>query len=76
MADQMRLPGVRSDYSQLLQAAGVTSIQSLRSQEAGDLQRRIASVNESRRLSQSVPTVSDVREWIELAAELAVRLRE
>jgi len=71
----MRLPGVRSDYSQLLHVAGVTSVQNLRGRNAEELQRQMASDNEGQRLSQSVPTTSEVAEWIRFADDLPMRLQ-
>ncbi len=70
MADLMRISGVGSEYSELLEAAGVDTVKELRNRNAANLQARMAEVNEARKLTRTVPSESQVANWIEQAKGL------
>ncbi|MCB1741471.1 MAG: DUF4332 domain-containing protein [Gammaproteobacteria bacterium] len=70
MADLMRISGVGSEYSELLEAAGVDTVKELRNRRADNLAAKMAEVNELKKLTRSVPSVKSVADWIEQAKTL------
>ncbi len=64
MADLMRLSGVATQFSELLQASGVDSMQELAAQDATELARRMNEVNERGQLTRAVPNAEKVAGWI------------
>ena len=63
-ADLMRIKGVGSEYSDLLEAAGVDSPAELAQRNAANLASAIADVNEKKKLVRQVPSESVVAGWI------------
>lgn len=70
MADLMRLSGVGSEFSELLEAAGVDTVRELQHRNAGNLTQKMQEVNEAKKLTRRVPSESDVVKWIEQAKQL------
>ena len=70
MADLMRVSGIGSEYSELLEAAGVDTVKELRTRNAENLAAKMAEVNESRKLTRTVPSQKTVSDWIEKAKAL------
>ncbi|MGD2112526.1 MAG: DUF4332 domain-containing protein [Gammaproteobacteria bacterium] len=70
MADLMRISGVGSEYSELLEAAGVDTVKELRNRRADNLAAKMAEVNASRKLTRTVPSEKAVSGWIEQARSL------
>jgi len=70
MADLMRISGVGSEYSELLEAAGVDTVKELRNRNAANLAAKMAEVNETRKLTRTVPSEKVVSQWIEQAGAL------
>ena len=70
MADLMRISGVGSEYSELLEAAGVDTVKELRNRRADNLAQKMAEVNETKKLTRAVPAESQVEKWIEQAKSL------
>jgi predicted flap endonuclease-1-like 5' DNA nuclease len=70
MADLMRISGIGSEYSELLEAAGVDTVKELRNRNAENLAARIAEVNDSKKLTRAVPSEKVVSGWIEQAGSL------
>jgi predicted flap endonuclease-1-like 5' DNA nuclease len=70
MADLMRISGIGSEYSELLEAAGVDTVKELRNRRADNLAVKMAEVNTSRKLTRAVPTEKAVSGWIEQARTL------
>lgn len=70
MADLMRISGVGSEYSELLEAAGVDTVKELRNRRADNLAAKMAEVNEQKKLTRSVPSESQVEKWVEQAKGL------
>lgn len=70
MADLMRISGVGSEYSELLEAAGVDTIKELRRRKAEYLAAMMAQINTTQNLTRTVPSVTQVRTWIEQAKTL------
>jgi predicted flap endonuclease-1-like 5' DNA nuclease len=70
MADLMRVSGVGSEYSELLEAAGVDTVKELRNRNAENLAAKMAEVNETRKLTRNVPSEKVVSGWIDQAKSL------
>lgn len=69
-ADLYRVKGIGSEYSQLLEVAGVDTVKELRNRNAENLHAKLAEVNESKKLVRQLPGLSQVESWIEAAKEL------
>ena len=69
-ADLMRVKGVGSEYSDLLEAAGVDTIKELRRRNPVSLTRKMAQINDSEGLVQRLPTEGMVEGWVEHASRL------
>ncbi len=69
-ADLFRVKGVGEQYSDLLEAAGVDTVPELAQRRADNLTKKMAEVNEQKRLVRRVPTESQVAAWIEFAKGL------
>ncbi|MEZ5543508.1 MAG: DUF4332 domain-containing protein [Pseudomonadota bacterium] len=70
MADLMRISGVGSEFSELLEAAGVDTVKELRNRRADNLAAKMAEVNASKKLTRAVPSETVVGKWIEAAKNL------
>ena len=70
MADLMRISGVGSEYSELLEAAGVDTVKELRNRNAENLAAKMAEVNATKKLTRSVPSEKVVTKWVEQAKSL------
>ncbi|MGB5473895.1 MAG: DUF4332 domain-containing protein [Gammaproteobacteria bacterium] len=70
MADLMRISGIGSEYSELLEAAGVDTVKELRTRRADNLAAKMAEVNASKKLTRAVPSEKIVTGWIEQAKTL------
>jgi len=69
-ADLMRCQGVGSEYSDLLEAAGVDTIKELRRRNPVSLTTKVVEINEKKRLVRRLPTESMVAGWIASAQTL------
>lgn len=70
MVDLYRISGVGSEYSELLEAAGVDTVPELAQRNAANLVQAMTTVNQEKRLTRQVPTESEVGRWIEQAKKL------
>ena len=70
MVDLYRINGVGSEYSELLEAAGVDTVPELAQRNAANLTRAMAEVNEEKNLTRRVPSETEVVKWIAHAKEL------
>ena len=70
-ADLMRVKGIGSEYSDLLEAAGVDTIKELRNRSATALTKKMTEINQSKKLVRRLPTEDMVRTWIAEAKKLA-----
>ncbi|MEE9492757.1 MAG: DUF4332 domain-containing protein [Gammaproteobacteria bacterium] len=71
MADLMQVPGVGSQYSELLEAAGVYSISDLKQVNAMDMVSRMRTANKANKITKhALPDESTVESWIEKALSL------
>ena len=70
MADLMRIKGVGSEYSELLEAAGVDTVKELRNRNAANLATKMDEVNAEKNLTRTVPNEAVVQGWIDQAKEM------
>ena len=68
--DLYRIKGVGSEYSDLLEAAGVDTIPELAQRKAANLTQKMAAVNLEKKLVRKLPVESQVADWIEQAKKL------
>jgi len=74
-ADRMRVKGVGWEYSELLRAAGVKTVNELKYRNPQKLVDKMSEANTKRRLVQLLPSVTMVRRWIENAKKLPPVIR-
>ncbi len=70
MADLMRISGVGSEFSELLEAAGVDTVKELRNRNAENLAAKMMEVNEAKKLTRTVPSEKTVSDWVNQAKSL------
>lgn len=70
MCDLYRVKGIGSEYSELLEAAGVDTVPELAQRKAANLHAALSQVNEAKKLTRRLPTEADVGQWIEHAKTL------
>lgn len=70
LCDLCRIKGVSTQYSELLEAAGVDTVKELRNRNADNLTQKMAEVNTTRRLVRRAPTLKEVSSWVEQAKAL------
>ena len=70
MVDLRRVNGIGSEFSELLEAAGVDTVPELAQRKAANLAQAMAKVNEEKKLTRRVPSETDVAKWVEQAKAL------
>jgi predicted flap endonuclease-1-like 5' DNA nuclease len=71
MADLYRVRGIGSEYSELLEKAGVDTVKELRNRNADNLHAKLAEVNAGgRRLVRQLPALGQVRDWVAQALKM------
>ncbi len=68
--DLYRIKGVGSEYSDLLEAAGVDTIPELAQRKAANLFQKIVAVNAEKKLVRKLPVEKQIADWIEQAKKL------
>jgi predicted flap endonuclease-1-like 5' DNA nuclease len=69
-ADLMRVKGVGSEYSDLLEFAGVDTVPELAQRNASNLEQAIIKVISDKGLVRRPPSATDIESWINHAKEL------
>jgi predicted flap endonuclease-1-like 5' DNA nuclease len=69
--DLYRIKGVGSEYSDLLEVAGVDTVPELAQRNAANLTQTMAEANAARSLVRRIPTVEMVADWIDQAKKMA-----
>ncbi|NLC69999.1 MAG: DUF4332 domain-containing protein [Desulfuromonadaceae bacterium] len=69
-ADLFRIKGISTQYSDLLELAGVDTVPELAQRKAENLQAKMVEVNEEKKVVKRVPNLSEVESWIAQAKEL------
>lgn len=62
--DLMRIKGVGSEYSDLLEAAGVDSCTELAQRNAANLLAKVVDLNAAKKIVRQVPTEAQIEAWI------------
>jgi len=73
--DLFRIKGIASEYSELLESAGVDSAPELAQRKAPVLLAKMTVVNARKKLVRRLPTVSMVARWVSQAKKLPRRIR-
>lgn len=68
--DLYRIKGIGSEYSDLLEAAGVDTVPELALRKASNLTQKMIEVNKVKKLVRKLPVESQVANWIEQAKKL------
>lgn len=74
-ADLFRIKGIGSEYSQLLEKAGVDTVKELRNRNVENLHAKLVEINESHKLVRQLPSVKLVESWIGEAKNLEPMLK-
>ena len=69
-ADLMRISGVGTQYSDLLEASGVDTVVELATRNAETLFKKMVEVNAVKKLVRQVPSVDQVKDWVAQASKL------
>jgi predicted flap endonuclease-1-like 5' DNA nuclease len=69
-ADLYRIKGVSSEYSDLLENAGVDTVVELSKRVAENLYGKMIEVNKAKNLVNKMPGVKQVKKWIDQAKKL------
>ncbi|MBI1334350.1 MAG: DUF4332 domain-containing protein [Armatimonadetes bacterium] len=69
-ADLFRIDGVAGQFAELLEAAGVDTVAELATRNATNLAAKMTEVNETKNLTNRVPSESEVAKWVEEAKAL------
>jgi hypothetical protein len=74
VADRMRIKGVRKEYAELLQAAGVDTVKELKYRNPANLAKAMAEANKKRKMVRLLPSEKLVCRWIENAKKLPLKI--
>lgn len=69
-ADLYRIKGVASEYSDLLEEAGVDTVVELAQRRSDNLMEKFTSVNQQKKLVRRLPVLKQVESWIKQAKAL------
>ena len=70
MADLYRIKGIGSQYSELLEAAGVDTVVELSKRVADHLNGKMIEINQAKNLINGMPGIKRIQRWIEQAKKL------
>jgi len=70
LADLFRIKGVGSEYSDLLEEAGVDTVVELAQRKPENLHAKIVEINAEKKLVRKLPTLKQVQDWVAQAAKL------
>ena len=74
VADRMRIKGIRKEYAELLQAAGVDTVKELKYRNPINLAKAMAEANQKRKIVRLLPSEKLVCRWIENAKKLPLKI--
>lgn len=75
MADLYRIKGIGSEYSELLEAAGVDTVPELAKRKVANLVQAMVDLNQTKRIVRRTPSEKRVIKWIEQAKALPRMLK-
>lgn len=70
MADLFRINGVASQYAELLESAGVDTVNELKHRNADNLAAKMSEINEQKNLVRRPPSSTVVSDWVAQAKKL------
>ena len=70
MADLFRIKGVKSQYAEILHAAGVDTVVELAARNPVNLHRAIIETNRQKKLVRQLPSAGMVESWVMQAKEM------
>lgn len=70
MVDLYRIKGIGSEYSELLEAAGVDTVPDLARRNPANLANKMAEINEAKKLTRRVPNEEELKNWVAQAKKL------
>jgi len=73
-ADLYRIKGVREEYSDLLERAGVDTVVELAQRNPDNLHTKMREVNAEKKLVRRLPTQAQVHDWVRQAKDLPRRV--
>ena len=73
-ADRMRIKGIGTEYSDLLQAAGVDTVKELKYRNPAKLAEAMAAANGRNKLARVPPPQRVVERWIEQAKRIQLKI--
>jgi len=68
--DLFRIRGIASEYADLLEGAGVDTVRELAQRKPENLFQKLEMINQEKKLVRRLPTVDQVRNWVEQAKRL------
>ncbi len=74
-ADLFRVRGIGSEFSDLLEAAGVDTVRELAKRDPAKLYNTIVQTNSRKRLVRQLPSLQQVKAWVEHAKSLPVMVK-
>lgn len=69
-ADLFRIKGIGTQYSDLLEAAGVDTVPELAQRNAANLHAKMSEVNSEKKLVRQLPTARLVEDWVAQAKSM------
>ena len=69
-ADLFRVKGIGTQYSELLEAAGVDTVIELSKRLPENLFKKMEEVNQEKKLVRRTPTLTEVKKWVAQAIKL------
>ena len=73
-ADLARVVGIGTVYADLLEHAGVDTVKELATRNPENLHVKMEEVNSAQKISQRIPLLTEVQNWVEQAKELPKKL--
>ncbi len=70
LSDLMRIDGVAEEYADLMEEAGVDTVKELKNRVPENLYEKMKEINEMKNLVRRLPSLNDVKSWVEQAKEL------
>ena len=70
LSDLFRIKGVGSEYSDLLEEAGVDTVVELGKRVPKNLHEKIVEINEKKKLVRKLPSESQIADWVDQAKKL------
>lgn len=74
-ADLFRVTGIGSEFSDLLEAAGVDTVRELAKRDPAKLYNTLVQVNTKKKLVRQVPSEKQVKAWVKHAKSLPVMVK-